>query len=268
MSASSTRSWPGADSRRRWLAPALGLMAIVCLCAPALAQGEDPDAVLKAMSDYMASQQNVTVTFDSDIEIITPMIEKIQFTNSGEVQFSRPDKLRAHRAGGYAEVDLVFDGKSLTVHGKHRNAYATAEMPGTIEQLVDRLRHQMGVELPAADLLLSNAYEALTDDVIESKYVGHGVIDGVECHHLAFRGRETDWQIWVELGDNPIPRKYVITSKTVAAAPQYTLRIKSWKNEATDAFAFTAPEGAEKVEFKELGSFDELPESHVEGGAQ
>jgi len=55
------------------------------------------------------------------------------------------------------------------------------------------------------------------------------VVDGVECEHLAFRGVDTDWQIWIETGARPVPRKYVITSKTLAGAPQYTLRIKDWK---------------------------------------
>ena len=51
-------------------------------------------------------------------------------------------------------------------------------------------------------------------------------MDGVVCDHLAFRNLDTDWQIWVESGERPLPRKYVITSKTVAAAPQYTLRLR------------------------------------------
>ena len=71
--------------------------------------------------------------------------------------------------------------------------------------------------------------------------IGKGVIDGVECDHLAFRNVETDWQIWIESGAKPIPRKYVITSKGIGEAPQYTLRIKDWKTDvAADAFAFKA----------------------------
>ena len=54
------------------------------------------------------------------------------------------------------------------------------------------------------------------------------MVDGVECDHLAFRNLETDWQIWIERGERPLPRKYVITSKTVATAPQYTLRLRDW----------------------------------------
>jgi hypothetical protein len=144
-------------------------------------------------------------------------------------------------------------------------------VPGTIDQLIDKLRHEMGVELPAADLLLSNSYEALTANVIEANYIGHGVIDGVDCHHLAFRTPETDWQIWIELGDRPMPRKYVITSKTMAAAPQYTLRIKSWNADASgdaSAFSFSPPGDAKKVALGELKGIDELPEAHHEGVAQ
>jgi len=61
------------------------------------AQGGDARSVLKAMSDYVSSQRTIELTFDSDIEAVTAQLEKIQFTNSGEVLLSRPDKLRAHR---------------------------------------------------------------------------------------------------------------------------------------------------------------------------
>jgi len=162
----------------------------------------------------------------------------------------------------------VFDGKTVSVIGKHLNEYASADAPGTIDQLVERLRSGAGVELPAADLLLSSSYDAMVEGVLEAKHIGQGVIDGVECEHLAFRAQETDWQIWIETGKQPIPRKYVITSKTVAAAPQYTLRIKEWKADAevaSDAFTFVPPAGAKKVDFAAMSNVDELPAGHVEG---
>jgi hypothetical protein len=107
--------------------------------------------------------------------------------------------------------------------------------------------------------------------VIEAAHIGRGVVDGVECEHLAFRNRETDWQIWIEVGAKPIPRKYVITSKAVAAAPQYTLRIKDWRTDvqfSAEAFAFKAPAGAKKVELGDLGHVDEIPAGQISGGKQ
>ena len=108
-------------------------------------------------------------------------------------------------------------------------------------------------------------------DVLEAKYIGRGVIGAVECEHLAFRNFDTDWQLWVEVGDRPIPRKMVITSKTLNSAPQYTIRITSWKTgvePSPDAFSFTPPEGAERLDHNALAHLDELPQDHPTGGGQ
>lgn len=241
--------------------------------APVGAQAPESDAkaVLKAMSDYVSSQKTIELTFDSDIEVITPQLEKIQFTNSSEVLLNRPDKLRAHRLGGHADVTMVFDGKTVSIHGKRINGYAQFEAPGSVDQLIEVMRAGHGVSLPGADLLLSNSYEALVAGVKEAKHLGRGVIDGRECEHLAFRNFDTDWQLWVEMGDKPIPRKMVITSKTINNAPQYTLRVKSWKTDvapAPDAFAFSPPVGAEKLSSDALIELDELPPGAPEGGNQ
>ena len=128
-----------------------------------------------------------------------------------------------------------------------------------------------GVALPGADLLLSNAYDVLMADVQEAKHIGRGVIDGVECEHLDFRNFDTDWQLWVEAGDTPIPRKMVITSKTLNSAPQYTLRVKTWKTGVEppkDAFSFTPPAGAQKLSPDALIELDELPLGAAEGEGQ
>src|SRR5258707_4105604 len=118
--------------------------------------------------------------------------------------------------------------------------------------------------MPGTDLLLSNAYDELMSNVIQASHIGQGVIDGVECEHLAFRGVDTDWQIWIESGARPVPRKFVITSQTLAGALQYTLRIKNWKTDAiadADAFVFKPPADATKVSLDSnvMVEFDELP---------
>ena len=257
---------------REWFTCMLFLAAALVVVAPgAQAQGSDAKAILKAMSDYVSSQKTIELTFDSDIEVITPQLEKIQFTNSGEALLSRPDKLRAHRVGGYADVALYFDGKTVSVFAKHTNGYAQFDAPGTVDQLIEVLRAGHGVALPGADLLLSNAYDVLVADIKEAKYMGRGVIDGRECEHLAFRNFDTDWQLWVELGKSPIPRKLVITSKTINNAPQYTLRVKSWKTAfktASDAFVFVPPAGAQKLSPDALVGLDELPQGAPTGGDQ
>jgi hypothetical protein len=243
--------------------------ALVAVAPAALAQQDDARTILKAMADYVSAQQTIEIKFDSDIEIITPELEKIQFTNSGEVMLSRPDKLAAHRVGGYADVALYFDGKTASVYGKNVNGYAQIAAAGTLDQLFEALRAGHGVALPGADFLVSKPYETLIADVLEAKHIGRGVIDGVECEHLAFRNFETDWQLWVEVGDKAIPRKVVITSKTINGAPQYTFRVKSWRTgfqPAPDTFKFTPPANATRLDPNNLIMLDELPPEAPAGG--
>jgi hypothetical protein len=229
-----------------------------------LVQADDgaAKAILAAMTDYVASQTTIEFAFDSSIEVITPELEKIQFTNSGGALLSRPDKLRAHRVGGYADVELIFDGQTVSVLGKSRTVYAQFDGPESVDALIEALRAGHGVALPGADLLLSNAYEVLADGILEAKHLGRGIVNGVECEHLAFRNFDTDWHLWVEVGERPIPRKLVITSKTLNSAPQYSLQINEWASgitPAADAFVFTPPAGAQRLEPDALIDLDELP---------
>jgi len=241
---------------------AVGTALLLAAISPARA--DDPAKILKSMTDYLAGQKALSASFDSDIEIITPELQKIQFASSGQFKLSRPDKLRVRRTGGYADVELVYDGKTVSLYGNDAKSYMQADAPDTVDKVIDTLQASSGAAMPGTDLLLSNAYEELVQTATEGKHIGYGVVDGVECEHLAFRTADTDWQIWIEIGARPVPRKYVITSKTLTGAPQYTLRIKDWKTDAfadPDTFVFKAPAGATKVTLDSAAmiEFDELP---------
>src|SRR5271165_2904534 len=229
----------------------------------------DANAILKAMSDYVTSQKSITAAFNTDIEAVTSDLQKIQFASSGVMQLVRPDKIHVSRTGGYTDVELFFDGKTFAVENKKDNTYAETAAAGTDDQLIDKIRGELGVDMPGADLLLSNPYAVLSADVIDAKHIGRGIINGVECEHLAFRNLDTDWQIWIRTGAQPIPCKFVITSKAVTSGPQYTLRITDWKTDApigADTFALKAPANAKSVEFKNLSDIDEVPPGIVKGG--
>ena len=244
-------------------------IAILSVAATHGARADDPGKILKGMADYLAGQKSLSAKFDSDIEVITPELQKIQFTSSGEMKMSRPDKLRIRRTGGYADVELVYDGKTVSVYGNNAKSYVQADLAGSVDQMINTLQSRSGAGMPGADLLLSNSYDELMANIIEGKHIGQGVVDGVECEHLAFRGPETDWQIWIEPGAKPVPRKYVITSKTIAGAPQYTLKIRDWKTDANadGDFAFKPPADATKVALDSgvMVEFDEVPPGSLAG---
>jgi hypothetical protein len=178
--------------------------------------------------------------------------------SSGTLTLERPDKLHATRTGGFANVEMVFDGKTLSLLGKNANLYAQVEAPGTIDHLVDELRDKYHRPVPAADLLMSDPYKELMAPVTDVKDLGSGVIRGVERDHLAFRTKEVDWQIWIAQGARPYPCRYVITSKKVKGS----LDIRAWKagsDVASDAFKLEIPPGAQKLTPGQIPDLDEIP---------
>lgn len=269
-SISSLRAYPRSW---RWIATALILGGST---AAASAQALDGGSarILRAMSDYVGAQKNISFSYDSAIEVVTNQLQKIQFASSGTVLMSRPGSIRATRTGGYADVELVSNGKMVTLYGKNIQAFAQSEAPDTIEKLADQLRDDLNVSLPGADLLSRQSFADLTADTIEGKHIGLGVIDGVECEHLAFRTPDTDWQIWIAASGPPIPHKYVIANKAVTGAPEYTVTIRNWKTDpqvAADAFTFKEPDKAKKTALRDMRDIDEIPAgvspSHATTGA-
>ena len=237
-------------------------MAIMASVPAAHADEAQAKEIFKAMSDFMAAQQAISFDYDTSFEIVTTDDQKVALASSGSVTLSRPDKIRTKRTGGFADVEMVFDGKTISLLGKNANLYAQAEVPGTIDNLVDVLRDKFNRPLPGADLLLSDVNGALMPLVTGVKDLGSGVIRGQECDHLAFRTAEVDWQIWIAQGDRPYPCRFVVTTKDVTGWPQYTVDVRNFKSGAevaADDFVFKAPAGAQKLKEGEFPDVDELP---------
>jgi hypothetical protein len=228
--------------------------------------------MLKAMSDFLAAQKTLSVGFDTVFEIVTPTDQKLGLASSGTATLSRPDKIRVARSGGFADFEILYDGKTLTFLGKNANLFTQVAAPGTVDQLIDVLQDKYNRPLPGADLLMSNSYAELMQDVYDSKDLGSGVINGVECDALAFRKADVDWQIWIAQGERPYPCRFVVTSKLANGDPQYTIQFRDWKfgnDVAADDFAFKNASNAKQVALKEVqDKVGDLPENFTLGAAK
>jgi hypothetical protein len=155
------------NALRGMSALALSLTVMLGTSVDARADEADAKKMLKAMSDYLAAQKAISFKYDATLEVVTKDEQKLALVSSGTVTLNRPDKIRAVRAGGFADVETSFDGKTLTLLGKNLNMYAQQDIPGTIDHLIDELRTTYHRYLPAANLLLSNSYDALMRDVVD-----------------------------------------------------------------------------------------------------
>lgn len=235
------------------------------------AGAKDAKALLKAMSDYVSGQKAISFTYDSNIEIVTAELQKLTFASSGTASVNRPNKIRMTRTGGFADVELVYDGKELSLYGKNLNAVAKLPMTGSLDEVIDTLRSEFGLDAPAADLLSSNPSDIMMSNVIDAKDLGSGVIGGMECDHLAFRTIDTDWQIWITQGEKPRPCRFTITSKMLAMAPEYMIEVTSWKDGgdvAADDYSLKTDANTKEVKVEELKGLGDIPEIASGGEAQ
>jgi hypothetical protein len=224
------------------------------------------DEILRSMSSFLAGTRAFSVSADISNEFITLDAQKLQLNSYGTVLVERPSRFYTTRNGKFADAELIYDGRQLTVYSKTAKDYVQKDLPGTIDQAIAAIEIQSGLSLPGADLLLSNPYAVLSSGITSSAYYGRAFVGGVQCHHLAFRTPRVDWQIWVKDGAESLPMKYVITSKWMAGAPQYSVELSNWNVKpviAADRFKFTVPSGAKKVEgfaVDETGEFIALEE--------
>jgi hypothetical protein len=239
--------------KRAIQAASLGVVLGFAAGSAIAAEGLNPhaDEILRAMSGHLAGLKAFSVSADISNEILTREGQKLQFNAHADVLMERPSRFHVTRQGRFADMALIYDGATLTLHGKILNAYVQKDVQGTTDDAIRAVEQETGLALPGADLLLADPYAALSSGVVSSGYYGRAYVGGVETHHLAFRTPEVDWQIWVKAGDEPLPMKYVITTKWMTGAPQYSVQLSNWNTQPAitpDRFTFVPPKGAERLE--------------------
>ena len=118
--------------------------------------------------------------------------------------------------------------------------------------MLDTIYNKFGIALPLEDLFRwADASYASRIQALKSAYeVGTATIDGVETDHFAFREQDVDWEVWIQQGDQPLPRKLVIVDRTDPSRPTFIARLNWVVNPPlTDAdFTFVPDANAKKIQ--------------------
>jgi hypothetical protein len=217
-------------------------------------------AILKNMSEYLAKAERFSVSIRDGYDAVQQSGQKVEFGEVRKVTVSRPDRLRIEVERSDGEKGLVvFDGKDLTVYTADKNVYATVSKQGTLDQAIKYALDDLKIRVPLAMMLLSALPSELDKLVVSADYVETTTIMDVPCDHLAVRtAKGVDFQVWAAQGNEPLPRRIVITYKDEAGQPQFWADLANWNlaPEVSDAlFTFTPPAGANRIQFlAEVGS--------------
>jgi hypothetical protein len=175
--------------------------------------------------------------------------EKVQYSGVATILAHKPDRLRAEVTNSHVKRLFLYDGKTFTLFAERAGYYATVAAPATIAQLAEKLDDEYGWSIPLRDLFQWGSSGWGPTAVKRALDLGPSDVEGVTCQQYVLRQDDVDWQIWIQKGDYPLPRKLVITTRTDEARPQYSVTY-TWNlapsyNEAT--FKFEAPAEARRV---------------------
>lgn len=220
------------------------------------------DALVRAMSDRLARADALAFEADEVYDEVPEHSPRQQLTSRRGVLLRRPDHLAGDASGDAVHRSFYYDGHILSVIDREQNVWASGTVPQTIDETLDWVFNETGTVIPLADFLYADVYSRLMEHVQRGVYLGIHDVGGVPCHHLSFEQATIDWQIWIDAGAEPVPRKLVIAYKTEDEVPQYAVTIRKWNLKAKvpdPLFQFEPPEGAQRVEIAALAPPLNLP---------
>jgi len=224
--------------------------------APAVQQtaAVDPQAVvaLERMSAYLRTLNTFEVRANTTIdEVDADNGQKLQFSGATTYRVRRPNAFFVETISDRRHRQFYYDGAQFTVYSPRMKFYAQAAAPGTIAETLAVLQERYDIDLPLSDLFYWGTPQADTSNMTAASHIGMARIDGAETDQYAFRQGEVDWQIWIQRGDRPLPRKLVITSREEQGQPQFSSELTWTLNPrlGNATFAFSPPSGARQIQF-------------------
>jgi len=211
----------------------------------------DPAAMeaLNKMGVYLRTLKSFQVLADTTNDDVLDDGQIIQRTRKVDLLVAKPNRMRVEVTSDEKHRLFFYDGKNFTVWAKLVNYYATVPAPPTIAKLMDDAEEKYGIDLPLRDLFEWGTDEGKSKQIKSAVDIGPSTVEGVTCEHYAFRQEGVDWQIWIQLGEFPLPRKLVIRTLTDEARPQHT-DVLTWNLAPSfndEAFVFDPPDDAKRI---------------------
>jgi hypothetical protein len=234
--------------------PASTAMPRSALADPIANEGVIEDGAidaLKEMSTFLSSANTMQIVSNGSLDVVTNNGQRIQLDGTTTYKVRKPAGFVIDYSSDVKSRRFIYDGKNFTVYSPKLGYYSTVAAPATNKEVLKTIYDKFGIALPLEDLF--RWADGSSDDrikALKSAYdVGPATIDGVETDHYAFREENTDWEVWIQQGDQPFPKKLVIVDRNDPAKPTFIARLSWTLNPAfSDAdFAFVPDANAKQI---------------------
>jgi len=224
---------------------------------PKLEFSEEARAALQRMGDSLRMQQ-----FAFQAQTIRlyagPKGEPLHIFHTLDVTVNRPNRLLVIRNGDDGPGKLVYDGRTLVIYMTDGNKFASIPVPDNIEGMMKEAMGRLGVDFPLADFLTDAPSKSFLSGVTAGEVVNTVTIDGIACLHMFFsQPPGIELELWVEKNDQSLPRRLIVTYRSVPGEPNFIAQFSDWNfniHPADADFAFQPPAGATQVELKPVAA--------------
>jgi len=182
-----------------------------------------PEERLRAMSGLLAGAAAIRFDCRESFRWLDPTGEWQTGQAEWKLTIWRPDAMRiTMQSKGAKEVDadLYYDGWRLTFVDHRRKTWAWASVPQTLDAMLDEIFWRFDLPIPMQDMLYTSPYDKLMTEDTASRYEGREEIEGRACDRFAFTHAAVDWEIWIEAGETPLPRRLDILHKSLEGQPK------------------------------------------------
>jgi hypothetical protein len=196
--------------------------------AERLAHGRE---LVQQMSARLAAATDMTVTTTEMRDVVRQSGAKQTVPQTGVYTVRRPDRFHLTMTGGRA-LEAWYDGKKVTVAAHDNKVFALAPMPETIDRTLDALAERYDLTLPLGDLFYDSAEKALLSETTTGGYVATESVGDTPCSHLSFHDVGVDWDLWLPVEGEPLPKRLKIVQKGRTGQPVVDVTFTAWSLES------------------------------------
>ncbi len=192
--------------------------------AERLARGRE---LVQQMSARLASAAAVSVTTTETRDVVRLSGGKEPVSGKGTYIVRRPNSFHSATTSGRG-AESWYNGKVLTIALHQDKVFAQAPMPDTINRTLDVLAERYDMAMPMGDLFYGPAEKALLSDTATGGYVGTENVGDTPCYHLAFQDTGVDWEMWLPVQGEPLPKRFRVVQKRRTGQPVIDLTFNTW----------------------------------------
>ncbi|SFK68296.1 DUF2092 domain-containing protein [Methylocapsa palsarum] len=191
----------------------------------------DPAAlsILKATSEKLAAAKTISFHALGAFDVPARNGQPLFYYNRSEVLLARPNKLRVIVPGDGAPSEFYFDGSTVAVFRPSEDLIAVANVPGNLDEMLEKMYQKAGIYFPFVDFLVSDPYKALTNGLTSAFVIGKSkLVGGVTTDVVSISDEHVHLQIWIGEQDK-LPRLIWASAAEAGDRPRHMVEFSNWK---------------------------------------